>query len=212
LLPKVYPILDIGSLARVGGDPVVFLEGLLEGGARIVQLRRKGEYGAAEVEQARRMAEMCRAAGAVFVVNDRVDVAAAVGAGAHVGQGDVAPGEARRAVGGGVVGYSTHNAEQLRAGDDEPVDYLAIGPIFGTSTKENPDPVVGVEGLRALRHLTEKPLVAIGGITESNAREVLAAGADAVAVIAGLLEGMRPGEIRVETVKRRMQEWQATVR
>lgn len=192
----------------MGGDPMVFLAGLLEGGARIVQLRRKGEYGERELSEARRMAAMCREAGAAFLVNDRVDVAAAVGAGVHVGQGDVSPAAARREVCAGMVGYSTHNEGQLRAGDREPVDYLAIGPVYGTITKENPDPVVGLDALRELRRLTAKPLVAIGGITLSNAREVVAAGADAVAVIAGLM----PDEITVETVKRRMREWQETVR
>lgn len=120
-------------------------------------------------------------------MNDRADVAKLLDAALHLGQDDLPPSAARRIVGErGAIGFSTHNEAQLRAGDREPVDYLAIGPIFGTSSKENPDPVVGLDELRRLRAFTEKPLVAIGGITRANALSVFEAGADSVAVIGDL--------------------------
>jgi thiamine-phosphate pyrophosphorylase len=124
-----------------------------------------------------------------YIVNDRTDIALMLGAdGVHVGQDDLPP-SAVRAVAGDrlLIGYSTHNADQLLAADAEPVDYLAIGPIFATVSKENPDPVVGTTGLARLHALTQKPLVAIGGITRSNAREAMEAGADSFAVISDLL-------------------------
>lgn len=122
-------------------------------------------------------------------MNDRADLCLAAGFdGVHVGQDDLSPEGARTVVGETHwVGISTHSPEQLKDADQSPVDYIAIGPAFQTETKENPDPVVGLEGIRAARTLTSKPMVAIGGITRANAREVLSAGADAVAVIGDLL-------------------------
>jgi thiamine-phosphate pyrophosphorylase len=112
--------------------------------------------------------------------------------GVHVGQEDLSPESARRVIGPELwLGVSTHNPEQLREADQTTADYLAIGPVFATSSKERPDPVVGLEGVRRARELTRKPLVAIGGITRANARSVLEAGADAVAVISDLLRGPR---------------------
>ena len=127
------------------------------------------------------------AAGALFIVNDRADIAKLLDAGLHLGQDDLTPKDARRILSGeNIIGFSTHNEQQLRAGDLEPVDYLAIGPIFATTSKQNPDPVVGLDRLRALRTLTKKPLVAIGGITLESAPQVFEAGADSVAIISGL--------------------------
>ena len=120
-------------------------------------------------------------------MNDRADMAMLLDAALHLGQDDLAPADARRIMPpGSIIGFSTHNKQQLRAGDREPVDYLAIGPIFPTKSKENPDPVVGLDGLRALRPLTKMPLVAIGGITRETAPTVFEAGADSVAVISDL--------------------------
>ncbi len=162
-------------------------DAVLEGGARILQFRYKGFFSREVFEDARRVSELCRSTGALFVMNDRADMAMLLGAGLHLGQEDLPPGDARRIMpAGSMIGFSTHNEAQLRAGDKEPVDYLAIGPMFATGTKENPDPVVGVEELRRLRAFTEKPLVAIGGITRENAPAVFQAGADAVAVIGDL--------------------------
>jgi thiamine-phosphate pyrophosphorylase len=129
-----------------------------------------------------------------FIVNDRPDIAAMIGAdGVHVGQEDLPPEEARRICGASRwVGVSTHNLEQLREANLTSVDYIAVGPIFPTGTKENPDPVVGIEFLRAARQLTRKPLVAIGGITIESAADVFGAGADSVAIIRDLLAAPDP--------------------
>ena len=126
-----------------------------------------------------------------IVINDRADVAKMLGAdGVHLGQDDLPPSRVRALVGPDVwIGCSTHNEAQFRAAGREPADYLALGPIFATGSKENPDPVVGLAELARLRPLTAKPLVAIGGIARDNVRQVLEAGADAVAVISDLLSG-----------------------
>jgi thiamine-phosphate pyrophosphorylase len=126
-------------------------------------------------------------------VNDRADVAKLLDAALHLGQDDLAPVDARRILPApGIIGFSTHNEQQLLAGNLEPVDYLAIGPIFPTRSKLNLDPIVGVDQLRHLRTLTQKPLVAIGGITRELAPQVFEAGADSVAVISDLFP--RPEE------------------
>ena len=179
-------------------------EAWLDAGAGILQLRHKGHWQRELFAQARRIAELCRAWGAVFIVDDRADFAALLGAGVHVGQDDLAPAEARRIIGpDAVLGFSSHNAGQLGAAAGEPVSYVALGPIFGTRSKQNPDPVVGLAELRRLRPLTAKPLVAIGGITRENARSVLDAGADAVAVIGDLM----PERATAESLGARMEEW-----
>lgn len=203
-LPRLYPILDTASLAQRGLAPEAAARGMLAAGAGILQFRHKGFYSREVFEDLRRVAAMCREAGALFVVDDRADIALLVEAGVHVGQQDLPPGEVRRILGPNrIVGFSTHNEEQLRAAAAEPVDYVALGPIFGTASKERPDPVVGLKELRRLRSLTQRPLVAIGGITVENAGQVLAAGADSVAVIAGLL----PEPCTEETIRERMREW-----
>jgi thiamine-phosphate pyrophosphorylase len=122
-------------------------------------------------------------------MNDRADLCLAAGLdGVHVGQDDLSPGSVRSIIGPNLwLGVSTHNPEQLAQADSAPVDYLAIGPVFATSSKEKPDPVVGLEGIRIARSLTLKPLVAIGGISRQNAKSVIEAGADSLAVISDLL-------------------------
>jgi thiamine-phosphate pyrophosphorylase len=176
-LPAFYPIIDTVPAA----------EALIEAGARIVQFRYKGFFSRKVFEEASHIAELCRSAGASFVVNDRADIAMLLGAALHLGQEDLAPADARRILpAGSIIGFSTHNEQQLRAGDLQPVDYLAIGPIFATGSKLNPDPVVGLDRLRMLRSLTQKPLVAIGGITRAVASQVFEAGADSVAIIGDL--------------------------
>lgn len=132
-----------------------------------------------------------------FVVNDRADVTLMLGAdGVHIGQDDLPPSAVRSIVGKSkIIGFSTHNEDQLRKGGCEPVDYLAIGPIFPTGSKQNPDPVLGLDGLRRLRRLTSKPLVAIGGIKRSNARRVIEAGADSVAVVSDIVDHDVAGRI-----------------
>lgn len=196
-------------LGQRGLDPATAAEAMLEGGARILQFRHKRSYSRVVFEQAERVAELCRQAGALFVVNDRADIAILLDAGVHVGQEDLPPADVRGLIGEGrILGFSTHNEEQLRAAAGEPADYLALGPIFGTTTKDRPDPVVGLEELRRLRPLDRRPLVAIGGITRQNAPAVLEAGADSVAVISDLL----PPDCSYESIRARMEEWQRIVR
>jgi thiamine-phosphate pyrophosphorylase len=206
VLPKFYPILDPEIAARHGIDAVIAAEQILEGGATILQFRHKGFFSREVFAQLESVAQLCRAAGALFVVNDRADLAALTGAALHLGQDDLTPTAARQVVGAKtLIGFSTHNEHQLRAAAAEPADYLALGPIFGTSSKDNPDPVVGIDELRRLRPLTDRPLVAIGGITRANVNSVLDAGADAVAIIGDLFAG--DGNVRART-----QEWIALTR
>lgn len=186
-LPRFYPILDLDAATRRGLAATAVTEQLLAAGVRILQFRHKGFFSSDVFEELERVADLCRAGGAQLVVNDRPDIAAILGAGVHLGQDDLPAADARKIVGAAaLVGYSTHNEHQFRAAIAEPADYLAIGPIFSTTSKQNPDPVVGLEELRRLRDRTRRPLVAIGGITLANASSVLAAGADAVAVIGDL--------------------------
>jgi thiamine-phosphate pyrophosphorylase len=171
----------------------------MDGGAEIVQIRHKGFWSAEFLRVAREVRSLIPE----LIINDRADVAAMLGAGIHVGQDDLPASEARRICGSAVVGLSTHNDEQASAADLEPVDYVAIGPVFPTASKANPDPVVGLEGLRRVRSLTRKPLVAIGGITRSNAVAVLEAGADSVAVIGDLY----PADRSAAALRSRVEEW-----
>jgi thiamine-phosphate pyrophosphorylase len=121
-------------------------------------------------------------------MNDRPDLALAASFdGVHVGQDDLSPEAARHVVKNGLIGVSTHNIDQVRAADSTDCNYIAIGPVFATSSKQNHDPVIGLDGIRVARAATKKPLVAIGGITRANCREVIEAGADSVAVISDLL-------------------------
>jgi len=197
--PTFYPILDTEISARHGIDPVNAAAQILEGGASILQFRHKGFLSREVFAQLERIAQICREANAQFVVNDRADLAALTGAALHLGQDDLPPSAARRVVGANtLIGFSTHNERQLRAAAAEPANYLALGPIFGTASKHNPDPVVGIDEFRRLRTLTERPLVAIGGITRGNVRSVLAAGADAVAIIGDLFSGPENLRINIE--------------
>lgn len=197
VLPKLYPITD----ARLSGlTHAVQVERLLSGGATLIQLREKRgsprEFYSDAVEALR----LAHERGARVLINDRVDLALALGAdGVHLGQDDLPVEAARKILGSeAVIGYSTHNVEQAIEAARLPIDYLAVGPIYATQTKENPDAVVGLEGLRRVREAVgHTPLVAIGGITPENAREVLEAGADSVAVISSLLAS--PAEITGRT-------------
>lgn len=201
LLPRFYPILDTEVSLRHRIGPLSAARQLLDGGAKILQFRHKGFLSREAFAWLEQIAKLARATGATLVVNDRADLAKLFGAGLHLGQDDLLPSVARRVVGpDAMVGYSTHNEAQLRAACSEPADYLAFGPIFGTTTKDNPDPTVGVDELRRLRPLSGRPLVAIGGITRANARQVLEAGADSVAVIGDLFP--EDGQIRA-----RVEEW-----
>ena len=187
ILPRFYPILDTEIALRREIDPVDAAEQILGQGARIIQFRHKGFLSREALACLEKIAELAQAAGAMLVVNDRADLAKLFGAALHLGQDDLPPSVARRVIGAdATVGFSTHNEAQLRAACTEPVDYIALGPIFGTVTKDNPDPTVGLDELRRLRPISNRPLVAIGGIRRANARQVLEAGADSVAVIGDL--------------------------
>jgi thiamine-phosphate pyrophosphorylase len=201
LLPVLYPILDTGTVKRRGIGVVAAAAQILEAGARIIQFRHKGFFSRDVFAEMEQVAALCREARATFVVNDRADVARLTGAGLHLGQEDLTPADARRVVGPDMlIGYSTHNQLQFCEALGQPADYLAFGPIFSTASKKNPDPVVGLEELSRLRTLTKRPLVAIGGITRANARSVLGAGADSVAVIGDLFP--EDGNVRA-----RVEEW-----
>lgn len=188
-LPAFYPIVDSDFIAKRQLNPLEVTEALLAAGVQWIQFRHKAAYARATYELAAAIGQAVQAKGAKYIVNDRVDVALMLGAdGVHVGQDDLPPAEVRKLVGDRMlIGFSTHNEAQFLAGDKEPVDYLALGPLFGTVSKENPDPVVGLAELARLRPLSAKPLVTIGGITRQNAAEAFAAGADSAAVISDFL-------------------------
>lgn len=190
-VPRLYPIVDAACFSSTE-DLANFAEELAAAGCTLLQYRNKSGHARVMLEQARELRK--RVDGAVkLMMNDRADLClAAEFDGVHVGQDDLSPESVRRIIGSGRwLGVSTHNPEQLREADLTSADYLAIGPVFSTSSKEKPDPVVGHEGVRRARHLTRKLLVAIGGITRANAASVIDAGADSVAVISDLLRDPR---------------------
>ena len=208
MLPRFYPILDTELLARYALSAQEAAEALLSVGARILQFRHKSDFDRQTFSTAERVAELCRRSNATFVVNDRADIALLLDAALHVGQDDLAPADARKVIGGArTLGFSTHNERQLLASKDEPIDYVAIGPIFTTGSKRNPDPVVGIDELRRLRVLAGRPLVAIGGITRHNALEVMNAGADSVAVVGDLI----PQDPNPRTIRQRAEEWMSVL-
>ncbi len=214
--PRLYCIAD-AAFFRASTNPTAalndFVRQLLAGGASLIQYRNKQGSAREMLSQARELRRMCSPAAlgreVKLIMNDRADLCLAAGFdGVHVGQDDLSVTGARTVVGNRLwVGVSTHTIEQVTEADERPAaqrgsaslratganggdkgaDYIAIGPVFATGTKANPDPVIGVEGVRAARELTRKPLVAIGGITRANCRAVMEAGADAVAVISDLL-------------------------
>jgi thiamine-phosphate pyrophosphorylase len=202
-LPRFYPVLDTAALADRGCAVIPAAKALLEAGVKILQYRHKANWTQAHFDDAKQIASLCHERGVLFVLNDRADFARLFGAALHVGQDDLPALAARRVLSDEVIGFSTHDEIQLARADAEPVEYVSLGPMFVTNSKSKPDPVVGIEGLRRLRLLTEKPLAAIGGITPENAKDVLDAGADSVAVISGLL----PHTCDRITLRRRAEEW-----
>lgn len=186
-IPKLYAILDCNSL-KDDHEIVLAASHLAAAGVTLIQLRDKAGNAGQILERARQLRKSLPE-NVKLMMNDRADLCvAAQFDGVHVGQDDLSPAGARRVIGPDRwLGVSTHNAEQVEAADRTQADYIAIGPVFATASKSNPDPVVGLEGVRRARHLTRKPLVAIGGITRGNCRSVIAAGADSVAVISDLL-------------------------
>jgi thiamine-phosphate pyrophosphorylase len=188
-LPRLYPIVDEELLQVHAGALARFCEDLKAAGAQLVQYRNKVGEAASILRAAAVVWEVFAGTGCCLIMNDRADLAMLSGfTGVHVGQGDLSPEDARRVVGvDRWVGVSTHNDEQVRIANETSVDYIAVGPVFATGTKVNAEPVIGLEGVRRARALTKKPIVGIGGITRANARGVIDAGADSVAVISGLI-------------------------
>ena len=187
-LPRLYAIVDRDALDARGMTAGEFAQELRDAGVRLVQYRDKGGSpqqilcAAAEISHV-----FAGVDDAVLVMNDRADLALLAGWGVHVGHTDMSPADARTLLGAAAIGVSTHNEAQVLAADAGAADYVAIGPVFATASKSDTEPVVGLEGVRRARSLTSKPLVAIGGITRENARSVIEAGADSVAVIGALL-------------------------
>ena len=186
VLPRLYVILDATLLPISAQDCA---QELARAGVRLMQYRNKTAPARELLETSRSLASILTRSQVSFIVNDRPDVAALCGAdGVHVGQDDLAPDQARSLVSKEkLVGVSTHNLEQFREAVATSADYLAVGPIFSTASKANPDPVVGTELIRKVRGLTDKPIVAIGGITLGTAASVIEAGADCVCVISDIL-------------------------
>lgn len=196
-LPRLYAIADASF-----GDPVRLAQALFAGGARLIQVRNKAAGARELLDQVERILASAPRDARV-IVNDRVDVARiAEAGGVHLGQNDLPAAAAREILGWNrIVGFSTHNLNQALDADNMPIDYLAVGPIFPTSTKSNPDPVVGLESLRIICQAVRKPVVAIGGITLNDAGRVMAAGAHSVAIISDLLNA--------PDIAARVREWNA---
>ena len=193
-LPRLYAIVDVTCFApqlRTVNSIVEFARDLAEGGVTLLQYRNKEGDTRQMIAHAREISRLVQ--GKVkLIMNDRADLCVAMGFdGVHLGQEDLPAEGARLVVGERIVGVSTHNTAQVKEADASPADYIAIGPVFPTTGKKNPDALVGLEGVRKARAATNKPLVAIGGITRHNANQVIEAGADSVAVISGLLSSPR---------------------
>lgn len=201
-LPPLYPIVDAARFLA-SPDPLSalaqFVEELLRGGATLVQYRNKSANARAMLGHARELRRIT-VGRAKLIMNDRADLCIAAGCdGVHLGQDDLSPVAARRILESVLpdasgekrqwwIGFSTHNLEQVAEAEQMPVDYIAVGPVFATASKDNPDPVIGLEGVRRARQATSRPLVAIGGITRKNCVQVMEAGANSVAVISDLVE------------------------
>lgn len=210
-VPRLYVILDAGVVCgsvqdeRIQSSRVVQVaEQLMGVGVRLLQYRAKNVGAREMLETATQLAGLARAKGATFFVNDRPDVAWLAGAdGVHVGQDDLGVEQAQALMGPGRwVGVSTHSVEQFERAARTSADYIAIGPIFQTRSKANPDPVVGLETIRQVRALTSKPIVAIGGIQLERAGEVIEAGADSVAVISDIIGAPDPAKRATQFIER----------
>lgn len=183
LRSNLYAIVD----AEASNEPLDLARRALSAGCAMLQLRAKRLDDRSFLSLAFELCAVCRHFGAPFIVNDRADIARIVGAdGLHLGQSDLAVADARQVVGRAHIGVSTHDREQARQAERDGADLIAFGPIFATTTKENPDPVVGPETLAAVCREASRPVVAIGGITPENADEALESGARYVAVISAL--------------------------
>ena len=203
-VPRLYAVVDAAFFSTTE-NLVAFVQELISGGCTLLQYRNKSGDARVMLDQARELRRQSRARAPstlaqgrsaphvpTLIMNDRADLClVAEFDGVHVGQDDLSPESVRGMIGTRSLGVSTHNPEQVKEADQTSADYLAIGPVFSTSSKDQPDPVVGLAGVRRARQLTRKPLVAIGGITRANAASVIEAGADSVAVISDLLRDPR---------------------
>src|SRR6266853_912975 len=192
VLPRLYVILDAALLTV---PEIECAQSLVAAGVRLLQYRNKRASARDLFDSSKQLSSLLVPQGVTFVVNDRADVAALAGAnGVHVGQEDLGVEEARQVVGEGkIVGVSTHNLEQFQRAAASSAYYIAVGPIFATGTRSSPDPVVGAQFIQKVRPLTDKPIVAIGGITLARAPEIIESGADSVAVISDILGAPEPG-------------------
>jgi thiamine-phosphate pyrophosphorylase len=199
-IPEIYPITD----TRLSGiSHAEQVKRLIKGGAEFIQLRDKYSTPKDFYESASEALKIARKANVKLIINDRVDIALALKAdGVHLGQDDLPPASARKILGEqAIIGFSTHNIEQANTASKFPIDYIAFGPVFGTTTKETPDKTTGIEMIKNVREIVgEIPLVAIGGITLKNYQEVLDAGADSVAIISNLISD-------AENISRKMREF-----
>jgi thiamine-phosphate pyrophosphorylase len=191
-LPPLYAIVDVDVASRAGWQPLDLAGAYLQGGAQLLQLRAKTLASGAFLDLAQSMVPLAHAAGARLIVNDRVDIALLAGAdGVHVGQDDLEPADVRRLLGDQrLIGLSTHTVDQLIAAVSQPISYVAVGPVFGTMTKETGYEAVGLELVSRAVELAAPaglPVVAIGGITRARVAEVWAAGAASAAVITDLI-------------------------
>ncbi|HZY63290.1 MAG TPA: thiamine phosphate synthase [Edaphobacter sp.] len=195
-LPRLYPILDIDVLTARGIALDSAARALRDASTTLLQYRNKSGSPQAILRDAEVIRNAFAGVDCRLIMNDRADLAVLAGfGGIHVGQDDLSPADSRRIVGTDRwVGVSTHNDAQVLLADQTDADYIAVGPVFATGTKLDAEPVIGLEGVRRARTLTAKPVVAIGGITRANARSVIEAGADSVAVISALLEAGQPLE------------------
>ncbi len=190
-MKRLYPIVDVSMVEPTGVPSVT--ERIIQGGAGIVQLRMKSDDTGKFLELARRLRDITEKSGVILIVNDRVDIALLSRAdGVHLGMEDIPPRGARRLLGpGAVIGLSTHTPRELKEADglfrEGLVDYISFGPIFPTDTKKDARPAVGTSMLRLARELTTAPIIAIGGITEENLKEVINSGADAVSIVSAIL-------------------------
>jgi thiamine-phosphate pyrophosphorylase len=185
-LPKIYPITDV-SVSNL--SHVEQFRRLAEGGASMIQLREKNASPREFYASAREISALAEKKNIIIIINDRADIAFALKTGVHLGQDDLPAAAARKLLGkNAIIGFSTHSVEQAIEAAEFPIDYIAVGPVFATKTKQNPEPEVGLEGVGRVRKAVGNfPLVAIGGITFENAGDVFGAGADSVAVIGDLL-------------------------
>jgi thiamine-phosphate pyrophosphorylase len=195
-LPRLYPIIDY-SCFSARRDPIAavtaFADELINAGATLMQYRDKVSPPQRILSALRELRRITRDR-ATLIINDYPELCLAAEVdGVHLGLDDLSPAAARRIFDGAkkpelIIGFSTHNLGQVREADTMPIDYLAVGPVFSTSSKANPDPVIGLDGVKQARQATSRPLVAIGGITRANCSQVKHAGADSVAVISDLVE------------------------